>query len=210
VYGATGDQPLREDSATQPLSPYGQAKLAVEQALPHLERAHGVRSVCLRYFNAAGADPGNELGEAHDPEFHLIPRAIGAALGTDRLEIFGDDYATPDGTCLRDYVHVVDLADAHLRALARLERGEASAIYNVGSERPSSVKDVVAAVERVTGLRVPWTLSPRRPGDPAVLHASADRIRQELGWEPQRADLDVIVADAWRWHSTHPSGFRRA
>ncbi len=207
VYGQAAGSPLRETAAPAPINAYGQSKLAIEQALPHFERAHGIRSIRLRYFNAAGADPDGELGEDHDPEIHVIPRAIAAAQAGARMEIYGEDYATPDGTCLRDYIHVSDLADAHVRALARLEGGGASATYNVGTERPSSVRDVIAAVERVTGLPVLRQAAPRREGDPAVLYACAERIREDLGWRPQRADLETIVADAWRWHAAHPRGF---
>ena len=207
VYGEPIETPLRETHPTNPINAYGQTKLAIEHALPHFERAYGIRSIRLRYFNAAGADPGGELGEDHDPEVHVIPRAFMAASGGDPMQLFGEDYPTPDGTCLRDYIHVADLAEAHVRALARLEGGGASATYNVGTERPSSVRDVIAAVERVTGRRVAVTAAPRRPGDPAVLYASAARIREDLGWVAQRPDLDTIVADAWRWHESHPGGF---
>ena len=207
VYGEPAEVPLHEGLPTAPINPYGQTKLAVEQALPHFERAYGIRSIRLRYFNAAGADPDGELGEDHAPEVHVIPRAFAAANGGPAFEIFGEDYATPDGTCLRDYVHVSDLADGHIRALKRLEAGGASATYNIGTEQPSSVLEVLAAVERVTGRPVPRLSAPRRAGDPAVLYASATRIRSELGWVPQRAALDTIVGDAWRWHSTHPRGF---
>lgn len=207
VYGEPVETPIRETHPTLPINAYGQTKLAVEQALPHFERAYGIRSIRLRYFNAAGADPDGELGEDHAPEIHVVPRAFEAASGGAPLPLFGEDYPTPDGTCLRDYVHVADLADAHVRALARLEAGGASATYNVGTERPSSVRDVIAAVERVTGRPVAVQAAPRRPGDPAILYASAARIRQELGWQPQRPDLETIVRDAWRWHSTHPTGY---
>jgi len=209
VYGEPIETPLRESHQTAPINAYGQTKLAVEHALPHFERAYGIRSILLRYFNAAGADPDGELGEVHDPEIHLIPRALEAATGGPPLQLFGEDYPTPDGTCLRDYIHVVDLADAHVRALARLESGGGSATYNAGTEQPSSVCEVILAVERVTGHRVGVDAAPRRPGDPAVLYASAARIRTDLGWRPQRPDLETIVADAWRWHSTHPQGFAR-
>jgi len=207
VYGEPIETPLSETHPTAPINAYGQTKLAVEHALPHFERAYGITSIRLRYFNAAGADPDGELGEDHSPEIHVIPRALEAAATGRPIDIFGEDYPTPDGTCLRDYIHVADLADAHIRALARLSQGGASATYNVGTERPSSVKDVIAAVERVTGTSLTRRSAPRRPGDPAVLYASAQRIRQDLGWTPKYADLDAIVRDAWRWHSSHPRGF---
>lgn len=208
VYGEPTSVPLTESHLTVPVSPYGQTKLAVEQALPHFERAYGIRSIRLRYFNAAGADPDGDLGEDHDPEIHLIPRALDAAQGGSPFELFGEDYPTPDGTCIRDYVHVTDLADAHVRALSRLLEGGASSTYNLGAEQPSSVREVLAAVERVTGHRVPVVSAARRPGDPVALYASSARIRAELGWVPQRVSLETIVADAWRWHSNHPQGFR--
>jgi UDP-glucose-4-epimerase GalE len=208
TYGEPVETPLRETHPTAPTNAYGQTKLAVEHALPHFEEAYGIRSIRLRYFNAAGADPDGELGEDHTPETHVIPRALEAVRGGQVLDIFGEDYPTPDGTCLRDYIHVVDLADAHLRALAWLTGGGASGTYNVGTERPTSVRDVIAAVERVTGLDVKRRSAPRRPGDPAVLYASAERIRSDFGWTPTRPDIDTIVADAWRWHSAHPHGFR--
>jgi UDP-glucose-4-epimerase GalE len=207
VYGEPRETPISEMHPTAPINAYGQTKLAIEHALPHLEKAHGLRSVSLRYFNAAGADPEGELGEDHTPEIHVIPRALDAAGGGAPLDVFGEDYPTPDGTCLRDYVHVTDLADAHVRALRRLEAGGASAIYNVGTEQPSSVRQVIAAVEQVTGRTVNWRSAPRRPGDPAVLYAAAGKIREELGWRPARAGLVTIVADAWNWHAKHPQGF---
>jgi UDP-glucose-4-epimerase GalE len=207
VYGEPVETPISEAHPTAPINAYGQTKLAIEHALPHFERAYGITSIRLRYFNAAGADPDGELGEDHSPEIHVIPRAFQAACGGPPLDVFGEDYPTPDGTCLRDYIHVTDLADAHLRALARLEQRGASATYNVGTERPSSVKDVIAVVERVTGRPVIRRSAPRRAGDPAVLYASAQQIRRDLGWAPTRADLETIVGDGWRWHSTHPHGF---
>jgi UDP-glucose-4-epimerase GalE len=208
VYGDPVEVPIPETHPTVPINPYGQTKLAIEQALPHFERAYQIRSVRLRYFNAAGADPEGELGEDHAPEVHAIPRAFDAAMGGAPFEIFGEDYPTPDGTCLRDYIHVTDLANAHVRALAHLDRGGVSATYNVGTERPSSVREVLAAAERVSGRTVPRRVAPRRPGDPAVLCASAARIRSELGWVPQRAALETIMGDAWRWHSAHPHGYQ--
>ena len=207
VYGEPVETPIAERHPTAPINAYGQTKLAIEQALPHYERAYGIRSIRLRYFNAAGADPDGELGEDHAPEIHVIPRAFEAASGGAPLDVFGEDYPTPDGTCLRDYIHVTDLADAHVRALAWLARGGQSGTYNLGTEQPSSVKDVIGAVERVTGRTVAWRSAARRPGDPAVLYAAAGRARTDFGWQPQRAALDVIVADAWRWHQAHPDGF---
>ena len=199
VYGEPVETPISEAHPTAPINAYGQTKLAIEHALPHYERAYGLRAIRLRYFNAAGADPGGELGEEHAPEIHAIPRALEAATGGAEFKIMGDDYPTPDGTCLRDYIHVADLADAHVRALRRLETGGAPTVYNLGTERPTSVREIVAAVERVTGRMVAKSLAPRRPGDPAVLYASARRAREELGWVPARPDIDTIVGDAWRW-----------
>ena len=207
VYGEPVQVPLDESHRTIPINPYGETKLAVEQALPRFEAQHGIRSIRLRYFNAAGADPDGELGEDHDPEIHAIPRALDAAAGGAAFEVYGTDYGTADGTCLRDYVHVTDLADAHVLALRHLEQGRPSATYNVGTEQPTSVLELLACVERVTGRPVPRRTAARRPGDPAVLYASAARIRAELGWVPQRTALDTIVSDAWRWHSRHPRGF---
>jgi UDP-glucose-4-epimerase GalE len=208
VYGEPVETPIREMHPTAPINAYGQTKLAIEHALPHFERAYGLRAIRLRYFNAAGADPDGELGEDHAPEIHVIPRAFEAASGGAPIDIFGEDYPTPDGTCLRDYIHVTDLADAHVRALGRLEQGGASNSYNLGTERPTSVREVIASIERVTGRKVASRSAPRRAGDPAVLYASAQRARSELGWVPQRPEIDTIVGDAWRWHSTHPHGYR--
>jgi len=207
VFGEPARTPITETHETRPINPYGETKLAVERALVHFERAYGLRSVTLRYFNAAGADPDGEIGEDHRPEAHLIPLAIAAARGGAPLRVFGEDYPTPDGTCLRDYIHVTDLARAHVIALQHLEAGGASGQYNLGNGRPYSVKDVVGAVERVTGLRVPWTPGARREGDPSVLFASSARIERELGWRPRISSLDEIVQTAWRWHATHPRGF---
>ena len=208
TYGEPAEAPIPETHPQNPINSYGETKLAIERALPHFERAYGLRSVVLRYFNAAGADPDGELGEDHAPEIHLIPRAISAATGGAGLLVFGNDYPTPDGTCLRDYVHVTDLADAHVRALGVLERGGASGAYNLGTGTPRSVREVIEAVERVTDLRVPWTLAPRRPGDPAVLYAAPGKARSVLGWSPRYRDLASIVGTAWNWHRTHPHGFR--
>jgi UDP-glucose 4-epimerase len=164
--------------------------------------------VALRYFNAAGADPDGLLGEDHDPELHVIPRALDAAAGRSDFQLFGEDYETPDGTCLRDYVHVTDLAAAHLLALQALDRGAPSTVYNLGNGQPTSVRQVLDAVQQVTGRSVPCTRGPRRPGDPAVLYASSDRIKRELGWQPRYEEVGTIVETAWRWRKAHPSGYR--
>jgi UDP-glucose-4-epimerase GalE len=207
VYGEPSRVPIDETLPMQPINAYGETKLAVERALPHFARAWGLRWMALRYFNAAGAHPDGSIGEDHDPEIHVIPLAIRAAGGGPPLRVFGEDYPTPDGTCLRDYIHVMDLADAHLRALEALERGAPSAAYNVGTGTPHSVRAVIDTVGRVVGRPVAWQSAPRRPGDPAVLYAAADRARTELGWRPNYADLEVIVRHAWRWHSSHPRGY---
>ncbi len=207
VYGEPSSVPIVETLAKQPINAYGETKLTVERALPHLERAHGIKWIALRYFNAAGAHPDGTIGEDHADELHLIPLAIRAANGGTPLKVFGEDYPTPDGTCQRDYIHVCDLADAHLLALDALDRGLPSDAYNVGTGTPHSVKAVIDTVSRVVGRPVAWDSAPRRPGDPAVLYAAADRARDELGWRPRYADLEVIVRHAWQWHSTHPRGY---
>jgi UDP-glucose-4-epimerase GalE len=207
TYGEPIETPIAETHPQQPINSYGESKLAIERALPHFERAHGMSWVALRYFNAAGADPEGEIGEDHAPEIHVIPRAIEAATGGRGLEVFGDDYPTPDGTCLRDYVHVSDLADAHVRALEAIAETGKSSAYNLGTGRPHSVREVIDTVERVAGRPVPWTLGPRRPGDPAVLYAAPDKAQAELRWTPQHADLHTIVRTAWNWHRTHPNGY---
>jgi UDP-glucose-4-epimerase GalE len=210
VYGEPVETPISEAHPKQPINAYGQTKLAVEHALPHFEIAYGIRWTALRYFNAAGADPDGELGEDHSPEIHVIPRAIDSTVNGTPFAIFGDDYPTPDGTCLRDYIHVADLASAHVKALDALGKGSASDAYNLGTGHPHSVKDVIRAVEKVTGRKVPWTLGPRRPGDPAALYAAAEKARQHLNWTPEFADLETIVRDAWQWHRTHPAGYKSA
>jgi UDP-glucose-4-epimerase GalE len=207
VYGEPTTLPITESAETCPVSPYGDTKLAVERALPHVERAFGLRWMALRYFNASGAHPDGTLGEDHDPEIHLIPLAIRAATGGRPLRVFGQDYPTPDGTCLRDYVHVCDLAAAHVAALGVLEHGGASGAYNIGTGTPHSVRAVIDTVERVVGRPVVWERAPRRPGDPAVLYAASERARRELGWTPRHGDLTTIVRHAWQWHSTHPQGY---
>lgn len=210
TYGEPIETPIAETHPQNPINSYGETKLAIERALPHFERAYGLHSVALRYFNAAGADPDGEIGEDHSPEIHLIPRALEAVTGGRGLQVFGDDYPTPDGTCLRDYIHVSDLADAHVKALEALNDTGRSSAYNLGTGKPHSVREVIDAVERITGRRVPWTLAPRRPGDPAVLYAAPHKARAELHWRPRLPELDSIVRTAWAWHQGHPQGYRSA
>ena len=207
TYGEPVETPIAETHPQKPINSYGETKLAVERALPHYERAYGMRFVALRYFNAAGADPEAEIGEDHSPEIHVIPRTIDAAAGGAGLQVFGDDYPTPDGTCLRDYIHVSDLATAHVAALNAIVETGTSGAYNLGTGRPHSVREVIETVERVTGRRVPWTLAPRRPGDPAVLYAAPHKAHSELHWTPRYADLETIVRTAWEWRRTHPRGY---
>lgn len=201
--------PIDEAAELIPGSPYGEAKLYLERVLAWLERTHGVRYAALRYFNAAGAT--EERGEDHSPEAHLIPLVLGVALGQrDRILVFGDDYDTPDGTCVRDYVHVSDLADAHLLALAALTGLDArSRIYNLGNGSGFSVKEVIEAARRITGHPIPATVVPRRPGDVARLVADSTKIQRELGWKPRVPELDRIIDSAWRWHRRFPAGYPR-
>ncbi|MBV9786347.1 MAG: UDP-glucose 4-epimerase GalE [Acidisphaera sp.] len=208
VYGNPQVVPIPEEAPLATTSPYGESKLMVERALHWAGQIHGLPSACLRYFNAAGADPAGRLGEDHTPETHLIPLAIDAALGrAPELVVFGEDYDTPDGTCVRDYVHVTDLAEAHLLALDRL--GEGSVTYNLGNGAGYSVREVIRAVEAVGRRRVPARMGPRRPGDPAALVASSARIRRETGWTPRHADLHEMVRTAYAWREGHPHGYRR-
>jgi UDP-arabinose 4-epimerase len=195
LYGESDAALLDESRAPAPSNPYAASKRAAEELL----EAAPLRSVRLRYFNAAGADPEGELGEVHEPETHLIPNALKTALGGPPLAVHGTDYPTPDGTCLRDYVHVADLAEAHVLALRHLLAGGASATLNLGSGEATSVLQVIAAAERVTGRPVPWQAGPRRPGDPPRLVADCSRAAQLLGWRPKRSALETIVADAWSW-----------
>jgi UDP-glucose 4-epimerase len=207
LFGYPDQTPITEHFPLNPVSAYGESKLMAERTLQWAEQVHGMRFVSLRYFNAAGADHGGQIGEDHAPETHLIPAAIRATLGlTPPLTVYGTDYPTPDGTCIRDYVHVTDLADAHLRALSYLRDGK-SGRFNVGSGVGFSVKEVLQAVERVSGRPVPHCFGPCRPGDPAILVASSERLHQETGWTPRYNDINEIVRTAWAWHSAHPRGF---
>jgi UDP-glucose 4-epimerase len=206
LFGEPERVPISEDARIDPSSPYGESKRMIEQTLRWASEIHGLRSACLRYFNAAGADPAGRLGEDHAPETHLIPLVIDAALGRrDALTVFGTDYPTPDGTCLRDYVHVTDLADAHLCALGQLDQG--SATYNLGNGAGHSVLAVIAAVEAVSGRKVPVRFGERRAGDPAALVAASDRIKREAGWRPRHAALEDIVRTAYDWRLRHPRGY---
>lgn len=202
VFGQPQADRIDEDHPQRPINPYGASKLMVERILADAATAYGLRSVSLRYFNAAGAAPDGTIGEAHDPETHLVPNAIKAALGAGpALTLFGDDYPTPDGTCIRDYVHVDDLAQAHQLALAHMDAHPGAHTFNLGSGHGFSVREVIAAVERAAGRPVPHTVAPRRPGDPSILVASSERARAVLGWTPEYTTLDPILATAVRWHA---------
>jgi UDP-glucose 4-epimerase len=206
LFGEPDHVPIDEDARIAPSSPYGESKLMIERTLYWAGLRHGLRYACLRYFNAAGADPKGRLGEDHNPETHLIPLAIDAALERrEALTVFGTDYPTPDGTCIRDYVHVNDLCDAHVLALHRLDHG--SVTYNLGNGAGYSVLEVVAAVEMVSGRKVPVVLGGRRPGDPAILVAASGRLRRDTGWTPRFHALETIVRTAYDWRLRHPGGY---
>lgn len=197
--------PIDEDQPIVPGSPYGESKYMLERALRWYDRIYGLRFAALRYFNAAGAT--ERTGEDHEPETHIIPLVLSVALGKrDHFTLFGDDYPTPDGSCIRDYIHVVDLAQAHILALKALDQGSRS--YNLGNGHGFSNKQVIDVARSITGHSIPYVVGPRRPGDPAVLVASAERIRRELGWQPRYPDLESIISSAWEWHRRHPNGYR--
>lgn len=204
VYGNPDSIPIAEDHAQRPISPYGASKQMIERILRDFDLAHRIRAVSLRYFNAAGADPEGDLGEDHDPETHLIPLVIQAALGQrPHVEIYGTDYPTPDGTAIRDYIHVTDLAEAHVKALSYLENKGTSLTINLGTGKGYSVREVISGIERVAGRPVPARNSPRRPGDSPILLADAKQASKTLNWQPRYTDIDPIVESAWRWHKTH-------
>jgi UDP-glucose-4-epimerase GalE len=208
VYGEPVEIPITEQHQYNPINPYGRSKLMVEQILQDFRAAYGLEYVALRYFNAAGADPEGEIGEEHNPETHLIPLVLKTALGQrETINIFGDDYATKDGTCIRDYIHIDDLAQAHLLALDRLLNGLPGGQYNLGNGDGYSVKEVIEVARNITSKQIPAKIVKRRPGDPAVLIGSSAKAFKELGWKPQFADLNAIVETAWQWHKTHPDGF---
>jgi UDP-glucose 4-epimerase len=209
TYGVPEQMPITEDSPQRPINPYGQSKLMVEQMLRDLASATGLSFASFRYFNAAGAAEDGAIGEDHDPETHLIPLAFWAAMGVGKpLQVFGNDYPTPDGTCLRDYVHVDDLSRAHIAVFDRLATPGSQHFYNLGTGRPTSVLEVIRAVEQVSGLPVPHQFAPRRAGDPPALYADASKARRELGWTPKYESIRPIVETAWRWHKTHPRGYQ--
>lgn len=208
VYGHPRQDQITEDHPTLPINPYGWSKLMVERMLGDFDAAHGIKSVVLRYFNAAGSDPEGVLGEDHDPEEHLIPVALLAASGKrPSLKVFGSDYPTPDGTCVRDYIHVLDLADAHIRAARHLREEGDSVTYNLGNGRGFSVREVIETASKVVGSRIPHEYADPRPGDSPQLVADASRIQNAWGWKPRYSELTEIIEHAWRWRQCHPEGF---
>jgi len=209
TYGEPENIPILESDRTLPTNPYGETKLAVEKALKWADNAYGIKYISLRYFNAAGAHISGRIGEDHNPETHLIPIVLQVALGRrEAISIFGADYDTPDGTCIRDYIHVTDLAQAHVLALKKLREGGDSGIYNLGNGKGFSVKEVVELAREVTGVNIKAVVADRRPGDPAVLVASSERIQKELNWQTKYNDLRTIIDTAWKWHSANPDGFK--
>ncbi|AAK79397.1 UDP-glucose 4-epimerase [Clostridium acetobutylicum] len=209
TYGEPDNIPILEGDKTFPTNPYGESKLAVEKILKWCDNAYGIKYTALRYFNACGAHISGNIGEDHNPETHLIPLILQVALGKrDKIMIYGDDYDTEDGTCVRDYVHVSDLASAHLLALERLKNGGKSAIYNLGNGKGFSVKQVVEATRKVTGINIKAEIGERRAGDPGTLIASSDRAILELGWKPKFNSLETIIETAWKWHKNHPNGYK--
>ena len=208
TYGEPEKVPIEENDRTQPTNPYGESKLIMEKMMKWVSRANGIRFVSLRYFNAAGAVEDGSIGEDHHPETHLIPLILQVPLGKrDHITIFGDDYPTPDGTCLRDYIHVIDLADAHILALKYLREGGASNVFNLGNGQGFSVKEMIIAAQKVTGQKIKTEMGTRRAGDPAQLIASSDKARKILGWTPHFTDVEKIIETAWTWHKKHPNGY---
>ena len=208
TYGEPKRVPIHEDDETCPTNTYGETKLTMEKMMKWVSRANGVRYVSLRYFNAAGALPDGSIGEDHKTETHLIPLILQVPTGRrDHITVFGDDYPTSDGTCLRDYIHVVDLADAHVLALEYLRKGGASDIFNLGNEQGFSVKEMIAAAEKATGRSIKVEIGARRAGDPAQLIASSEKARTVLGWKPQFTDVEQVIGTAWKWHESHPHGY---
>lgn len=210
TYGEPERVPILETDKTEPTNAYGETKLSMEKMFKWTDSAHGVKYVSLRYFNACGAHVSGEIGEAHSPETHLIPLILQVPLGQrEAISIYGDDYSTADGTCIRDYIHVTDLAQAHILAVEYLMKGNDSSIFNLGNGIGFTVKEVIDTARKVTGHPIPATVTPRRAGDPAQLIASSEKAKTVLGWNPQHADLEEIISSAWKWHSTHPHGFAK-
>ncbi len=208
TYGEPESDIIKETDKTFPTNPYGETKLAVEKMLKWCDKAYGIKFVALRYFNAAGAYISGEIGEDHNPESHLIPIILQTALGKrEKMFIFGDDYDTADGTCVRDYIHVTDLADAHIKALEKLVKTNESGIYNLGNGKGFSVKEVIEMARKVTGAEIPAEICERRAGDPSTLIASSEKAIDELGWKPRFNSLEKIIETAWNWHSNHPNGY---
>lgn len=210
TYGEPENTPILESDRTLPTNPYGESKLTVEKVLKWCDNAYGIKYTALRYFNAAGAHISGKIGEDHRPESHLIPLILQVALGQrEKIMIFGDDYNTEDGTCIRDYIHVTDLANAHLMALDRLRKGGESRIYNLGNGKGFSVKEVIEATRKVTGKEIKAEVAPRRAGDPAILIASSEKAIRELKWKPKYDSLDTIIDTAWQWHKNHAKGYEK-
>lgn len=208
TYGEPENIPILESDRTEPTNPYGETKLSVEKMLKWSDAAYGIKYVALRYFNACGADISGRIGEDHNPESHLIPIVLKKALEkTGPVTIFGNDYPTKDGTCIRDYVHVTDLANAHILSLEKLRKRNESGIYNLGSGTGFSVKEIIEKASEVTGIEIPYAYGNRRAGDPAMLVASSEKIKRELGWKPEFDDIGRIIETAWNWHKNHPHGY---
>ncbi len=201
VYGEPQSIPITEDNPVNPINPYGETKIVIEKMLHWFDKAYGIKYVALRYFNVAGADETGQIGEAHNPETHLIPIILKAVRDNKTIKIFGNDYPTPDGTCIRDYIHVTDLAAAHILALEKLS--DQSKIYNLGNNKGLSVMEIVKTAEIVTGKKINYEIAPRRVGDPAILIASSEKIKNELGWQPKFCTPEKIISSAWNWHKNH-------
>ncbi len=208
VYGEPENIPILEEDKTQPTNPYGETKLAIEKMLKWMDIAYGLKFVSLRYFNVAGSHPDGIIGEDHNPETHLIPIVLQTALGIrEKVIVYGNDYNTKDGTCIRDYIHVVDLCDAHLKAMEYLEKNNKSEIFNLGNGMGFSVMEVIEKASEVVGKKIPYEIGPRRAGDPSILVASSQKAQKLLGWQQKYNSLETIISTAWKWHSTHPHGY---
>jgi UDP-glucose 4-epimerase len=208
VYGEPENIPILEEDKTQPTNPYGETKLAIEKMLKWMDIAYGLKFVSLRYFNVAGSHPDGIIGEDHNPETHLIPIVLQTALGIrEKVIVYGNDYNTKDGTCIRDYIHVIDLCDAHLKAMEYLEKSNKSEIFNLGNGMGFSVMEVIEKASEVVGKKIPYEIGPRRAGDPSILVASSQKAQKLLGWQQKYNSLETIISTAWKWHSTHPHGY---